>query len=629
MPTKFLSLAVLVSFSVIAASCDVPDDYETKRKNAYKTLPHREDSWFVNPKDRLDPYADLNREDYMGLNNNTGKYYKGPVTPKISMPNVTDLLAGPEDQELISDKLVSISVNENVPLRDVIVELARRAEVDVEVDREITGGIIFIAKDRPFSEVIKRIARMANLRYSFDGGVLRIERDMPVVKNYKFNILDITRSSSSTMETSFSVGGTQSSSGGSSGGSSSSGSSGSSGNQVTGGSISGGSSSNLNAQSGDGNIWSNIEAGITQIVTMYGREHQSASSAGGAAAGQQAQVNSGVISVNRNAGVISVLASGKQHDAIKEYLDRVHIELTSQVLIEARVVEVTLSDEYKSGVQWSLLADSLASTGGLGAGAGFETDITSADFGRVFRPTATSGFNLMALPQRMFGADNSYIDGTIELLQTFGTTRSLSNPRINTLNNQSAVLNFSKNEVYFEIEQNESTTTSAGGTDQDTVLRTTIRTVPIGVVLNLQPSIDLEKNEVMLMLRPTLTRVTDRIVDPGARIIAQNAGVPNLVSEIPVVDTRELDTMLRIKNGEIMVIGGLLEERAENTDSGVPGLSKIPYLGNAFKSVSKTVNNVETVIFIKATIVPGKGVSVEDKEFYKKFTTSRTRFLEE
>ena len=139
---------------------------------------------------------------------------------------------------------------------------------------------------------------------------------------------------------------------------------------------------------------------------------------------------------------------------------------------------------------------------------------------------------------------------------------------------------------------------------------------------------NVKRNEITMNIRPTLTRVSSRVSDPGVEIFAarNNISTDNLNSQIPVVEVRELDTVMRVKNGEIMVIGGLLEERTANTDTGVPGASRIPYLGNIFKSVTKGTELIETVIFIKATIVPGQGVSVEDKEFYKKFNEGRALF---
>jgi MSHA biogenesis protein MshL len=620
MLNKYLNLLLIISFSCLISSCELPknEEIEAKKEDGYKSLPKREDSWFRNPRDRIDPYGDLNREDYSDLAKRDGSYFNSgkPVGPKIRMPDVTDLLSEPESQKIANDKLVSISVNENVPLKDVIIELARRAEVDVEIDKNIDGGIIFVAKDKPFSQVIDRIANMAGLNYSFDDGILKISKDTPVIKNYKFNILDLTRNSSSSVTTSFTVG---SSAGGSSSSSDSSSSSGS----AAGGAISGGSTASLNSQSGDGDIWTNITAGVTQILSMYISDDSSAAQPADGSAPATNANRSGIISVNKNAGMVTILATNRQHKAVKEYLDRIHIELTSQVLIEAKVVEVTLNDEYNSGINWNLFLNG----GDVGIGGGFGATgvgATIADIG------TDDGFIASALPFDLFGDNNTTLDGAIELLQTFGTTRSLSNPRISALNNQFAVLNFSKNEVYFLISESETTTTSSGGSTTSGGVETEVQTVPIGVVLAIQPSIDLQKKEILMNVRPTLTRVTDRISDPGADIIASNNGLDpdTFNSQIPVVDTRELDTTLRVKNGEIMVIGGLLEEASNNTDTGLPGASGLPFIGNAFKGVSKLTTNVETVIFIKATIVPGRGVSVEDEEFYKKFTTGRTKFFE-
>lgn len=623
-----IKFAIAVSLALSISACSKQEDmWEKNKKAGYESTPKREDTWFKNRKDVIDPYGNLSRKDYQSLlvdGQNDSK--TTPIQPKLNMSNLGDMLADPEEQQLENDKLVSISVNETIPLKDVLVELARKAEVDAEVDKNINGSIIFIAKDRPFSEVISRIAKIANLRYSFEDGILKIENDKPLVKSYKFNILDVTRNSNSNINTTFSVGGsTTGSSGG--GSSSSSSSSGGSGSGVSSGAIGGNSSSNLTSKSGDGEIWKTIEDGVKQIITNYATnnyiEDAAEDKAAAGASSQTDKVGEGsIISVNKNAGMITVLATEQQHKALKEYLDKLIIELTSQVLIEARVLEVNLNDEFKSGINWNLLTDGVSTKNNVAIGGAF-----GANSATVTAPT-DPGFKLSVLPTNLFGNDNTTLSTSVTLLQTFGTTRSLSNPRISTLNNQFAILNFSKNEVYFEIEQNSTTTTGTASTT-DSSIKTNIRSVPIGVVLALQPSIDLQRNEIMMSVRPTLTRVTDRVDDPGAQIIAEKEGLDlaTFKSQIPIVDTREIDTVLRIKNGEIMVIGGLLEERSENTDIGIPGLSAIPYVGNAFKSVEKITSNVETVIFIKATIVPGKGVSVEDEDFYKKFSKSRNKFF--
>lgn len=602
MKKTLYTLLALVTVLTVTTACQNYTSSAQKRKNQKPADYKRNDSWFGN--DKIDPYGKLDREDYIGIGDNRKMEDFSTKAPKLKLPKLQDLIEEPEEPDLVDDRLVSISVNDNIPLKEVLIELSRRAEVDVEIDKDIEGSIIFIAKDKPFSEVIKRISDMANLRYSFDDGVLRIGKDKPYISSYKFNLLDITRSSNSSVNSSLSVGGSNSDSGSAS--------------------VQSGSSSTLNIKSGDGDVWNTVEKGIETLISNF-----KASSPSSGEKDKEGDLESSIISVNKNAGMVSVLATKRQHEAIKKYLDSVHISLTSQVLIEAKVLEVTLSDKYNSGIDWNLITNQ-GGSGSFGIGSNFNGSALSAASLASGSLGLTNGFKFGVLPTNIFGNDNASLSASVELLETFGVTRSLSNPRISTMNNQFAVLNFSQNEVYFDVklerEERDATTNSP---EQSTVtVESEIKTVPIGIVLTLQPSIDLNRDEIMMSIRPTLTRVTNRVSNPGVTLIAKDLGVDTstLNSDIPIVEVRELDTVLRSGSGEIMVIGGLLEERTINTDQGVPGMASIPYLGNAFKSVKKDTDMIETVIFLKATIIPGQGVSIEDENFYKKFNRPRTSF---
>ncbi len=611
-----LSKILLIAICLPLIGCEQFSDIEKIREKNKTTDHKRADNWFVNNKDKIDPYNNLSREDYMNIGQQRKVESIGKER-KLQMPQLQDLLAEPESDELLDDRIVSISVNEDIPLKEVLVELARRAEVDVEIDRDISGSIIFIAKERPFSEVIRRISNIADLRYEFDDGVLRIKKDKPYIVGYKFNLLDITRNSSSSVNSSLSVGG-------------------SSGEGST-ASTTSGSTSQLDIASGDGDIWRGVQEGVERIISNYKAETGGTGGTVGAAedtTGATQGSESAILSVNKNAGMVSVLATKRQHEAVKQYLDSIHISLTSQVLIEAKILEVTLDDQFRSGIDWSLVTDGTDSGSfGIGSSLGATPLAIASDGGISFAGadgSVGSGFKFGVLPTSLFGSSTANISASVELLETFGVTRSLSNPRISTMNNQFAVLNFSQNEVYFQVtlERQEQDATDNSAPETTVSVDSEIRTVPIGIVLTLQPSIDLDREEITMSVRPTLTRITQRVQDPGVTIIAQDIGldIEDLNSAIPVVEVRELDTVLRAGDGEIMVIGGLLEERTINTDTGVPGMSRLPFIGNAFKSVSKESSMVETVIFMKATIVPGQGVSIEDEEFYKKFNSNRRSF---
>jgi general secretion pathway protein D len=321
-------------------------------------------------------------------------------------------------------------------------------------------------------------------------------------------------------------------------------------------------------------------------------------------------------SINKQAGVVTALATHKQHKSVEKYLKKVRRNATAQVLIEAKIVEVTLDEEFRTGINWGSTGTNptdflKANRSGAGALLGF-TDALNRSDGSI---AETAQFAL-------FRGDKSTLKAAVQMMESFGTSRTLSSPRLNALNNQQAVLTFAENKVYFTVEVSKETETTAGGATEETVLAdSTVNTVPIGIILTLQPSIDLDKEEITMNIRPTLSRITSFVDDPGVNLQVKQIDTSlNISSQIPVIEVRELDSMLKMRNGQIMVMGGLMEERTVNQDTGLPYVSRMPVLGSLFKGTSKTTEIVETVIFIKATIVNEPMVHDADKKLYRHFT---------
>ncbi|MDE3038894.1 MAG: DUF4974 domain-containing protein, partial [Pseudomonadota bacterium] len=173
--------------------------------------------------DLIDQDLGLSREDYKTFTDSSSYKKNGAKTPGAitppAIPDLAEILAAPKPPKIGATQLVSITVTDDVPLKDVLMQLARLANVDIEVDAGITGGIDFRAKDQPFNEVIDRIASLAGLRYSMKDNVVRIERDTPYVQVYSLNFLNLDRSSQSNVNISTSVLSSSGVSGGSSGGS--------------------------------------------------------------------------------------------------------------------------------------------------------------------------------------------------------------------------------------------------------------------------------------------------------------------------------------------------------------------------------------------------------------------------
>jgi MSHA type pilus biogenesis protein MshL len=595
-------------------------------------------NWTHGLSDKIDPEANLSRSEFkrellrtpkndkqkkdtankaasgVSDENNTdeGTAEDPKAVPEI--PEYSEILAAPQAAHTSSEKLVSLTVTEDIPVKDVLIELARLADVDMEIDPGITGGIIFRVKDKPFKDVIKNVCDLAGLRYRNENGILRVERDTPYMVNYKVDFLNMVRSSSSNVSIDTKVLGNAGNSANNSTGASNAANRTATGTNRTNQTATTNNNSSNNSQglsSGstnsitatyEGDLWTAIESTI-QSILAFKPSNLSAQIAGDAVA----PVTTTSYNINKQAGIISALATDKQHRNISEYLDSVRRTASAQVLIEAKIVEVTLSEEYKSGIDWATLANKgpgVQLTGNFITGLDTET----SDFIKVGRLTKANSLST-----------------SVGLMDTFGVTRTLSSPRLHAINNQQAVLTFAENQVYFTLQVEEQKDNATDGQTTLTV-NSILNSVPIGVILTLQPSINLDTQEITMNVRPTLSRVTASVSDPGVDIIvarnkAEDDTAAPIKSEIPVVEVRELDSILKIKSGEVMVIGGLMKEVNNNTDKGVPGASRVPMFGNLFKSVHKKNDLVETVIFIKATIVPSSNtVNETDQHIYKTFT---------
>jgi general secretion pathway protein D len=185
------------------------------------------------------------------------------------------------------------------------------------------------------------------------------------------------------------------------------------------------------------------------------------------------------------------------------------------------------------------------------------------------------------------------------------------------MNNQTAILKVAENEVFFELDvEREEDDDDDNDTEDILSIDSEIRTLPIGLVLAVQPAINLQRNRVTLTLRPTITRVQRFANDPAVAILSDN----QVQSQVPVVQTRELDSVLEIQSGNIAVLGGLMQERTENRDTGLPGLSEVPWLGRVFKSRTESTDMVELVVLLRARIAPSPRPDAADRRLYDDFT---------
>ena len=494
---------------------------------------------------KLDPFDTqngLSRGDIKKtLSKNTRKELERKKTAQVEaaeipIPTISKLIMTPPPPVIGGNKTISFSVTDQVPLKDVLIELGRVAQIDVDLDPAISGGVIINAKNRPFKEVIDRIATQGRLRYTYENGILHFERDAPIMKTYHVDYLI------------------------------------------------------------DGQLWSDVETNINALL--------SASSSSEPEGDATSSMPASSISSNKTAGLISIFATEKEHKTISEYLAIVEESASAQVLIEAKIVEVSLTETFKAGINWTSLTNNISAAGGTVAAAG---GITASGIG-------------------LFGGS---LTASAAALETFGSTRTIASPRINAINNQKASLNFGDTLVYFKIDANQNVTTTGASAANTSTITSTKQELDVGTKLEITPSINIKTGEILMKIVPTLSIEGDVVVDPASPHYTDSNGNDVTISNnVPQVNTRTMETMAKIKSGSVIVIGGLMKDTTKNTDTGVPFLSAIPVLGWLFKSIDKSTEIVETVIFIKATIIKtGAPVDKVDRDLQQKLDSNRRRFF--
>lgn len=283
----------------------------------------------------------------------------------------------------------------------------------------------------------------------------------------------------------------------------------------------------------------------------------------------------GSVVVDANAGLVIVRAMPGPLRQIQKYLEAAELTVQKQVLIEAKIVEVTLNDGAQSGIDWSTLA---ARTG--------KNDVW-----------AVQGSEPLSDPNLLGGIFTLNVDagdftGALSLLETQGDLEVLSSPRIATVNNQKAVIKVGSDEFFVTDIKSTTNTTVTGSSDTPEIELTPFFS---GIALDVTPQIG-DDNDVTLHVHPTVTEVEEKV--KSVKLNNDEYSLPLAVSTV-----RETDSIIRARSGQIVVIGGLMQNKSLETTSKVPLLGDIPLIGALFRQKSKSVVQSELVILIQPRII--------------------------
>ena len=291
--------------------------------------------------------------------------------------------------------------------------------------------------------------------------------------------------------------------------------------------------------------------------------------------------------VNSNAGLVSVTGTKAQLERVQEYISKLNKSLKKQVMIDVRIVSVDLNNEYQRGVDWSKFDLSFNSY--LGGNPATPSQFT---FGRwndthTAWDIVTPSMNPIRGGFILEGAVNINLEGVINFLDTTGTTRVVSSPKIMTMNNQQALISVGDN-INYQI-----TNTIIGTETKTENVDIKQYSTFIGILLNLLPEVS-DDGKIMLRINPSLN--TFKYKEDNIR---QNT--PRTIA--PDTMQKKLSSVVHINSGDTVVLGGLISQESGDGTTKVPGLGNIPVLGYLFKSEKKILRNTELVFIITPRIV--------------------------
>ena len=506
-------------------------------------------------------------------------------------------------------EVFSISVH-NVDIRSLLFAIARDARLNLDIHPDLTGTVSMNAIDQTVTEILDRAAVQANMRYEMEGRNLFVMPDAPVLRHYRVDYLNVAREARSEIGASTSI-----ARGGSGGGA-------------------GNSSNSTLTNNSHNRFWETLTQNIrdllreTDKIIPEGGEAAAPAAAPAPAPAPAASAPAGVaapvtpapaparfresasVIANPETGVISVRATYRQHMRVREFIDRVMKSAGRQVMIEATIVEVNLSDEYQQGINWSVFRNGLPLFQVGPAGSAMPSGVPVSG-------VIPSMANLTPSYTRIGANSTMQLFVALRLLESFGNTKVLSSPKISALNNQAALLKVTEDLVYFTLKADFAQGTNGGpGTF---TLTSTPNSVSVGLVMSVMPQVG-EGDEVTLILRPTLSRVVSYVDDPAVPIYlaqARNDGinVSEISSRIPQIQTREMESVIKVRSGDTAVLGGLMRDDVSGTTDQTPGIGSVPGLGELFKYKKKASSKSELVIFLRPTVVSSASLTGDHQPF--------------
>ena len=306
----------------------------------------------------------------------------------------------------------------------------------------------------------------------------------------------------------------------------------------------------------DSDLWKSLEDNIKSLVSRDGK-----------------------FIVNKQTMMIFVTDYPNSLRDIETFLKAAEDAIQRQVMIEAKIIEVQLNDESRQGINWSFIN---AKIGELTLGG------KQVFFNTLPDATLSTTSAIANVPYFRISGSQNDVSGFLDLLRVYGKVEIISNPKISAMNNQRAIIKVARQDVYFDVTQ-----TNNSSIIGEPTITYTARFVDVGLTLDVMAQID-DRSNIILNVHPIMSEKVDNIATPGD------------LSTVPLLDVREVDTMVKVKEGETIVIGGLIKKRKKNTDTGAKGLMNVPLIGQLFKLNETEDSKNELVVILTPRVIYGE-----------------------
>jgi len=460
-----------------------------------------------------------------------------------TLPQI-EVMPGAQVVEKIKEKekLYSLSAKE-MELRKILFMFAEELpEYNIVIDPDVSGKVTVDFKELSLDNVLTILLEPLGLEYTIEDNILRVSKPRMVTRTFEFVYSTTTREAKTSLVAMTGGGG-----------------------ETSGGEGSGSSSASFGSIETEETIdvWAEMESGISDLLSEAGK-----------------------LSISKRIGRISVTDFRSNMKEIASFIDIFKRETKKQILIKAKILEVTLTDGFEFGINWNLALKDIDILAGSKA-----TPFTA---GIQFAPTATGrAFDSFAAPTT-FSVTHTDLNFLVRALETQGKVSVLSSPQVSTLNGQKAIIRSVREDVVFQSSQ-------SAGSGGDPISTTTAEPFTFGVYLDVTPHVDSE-GMITMDIHPSVSSLKETRSATSTTGIGANATTITLAQK-PIIDTRETETVATVKEGETVIIAGLMQDNIQKNTSKTPILGDIPYLGKLFRREITDKEKTELVILITPTLV--------------------------